>query len=198
MQVNDATNYQAYSINLKATSTVASDIETSENGLDYETKEKIKKGEISAKSLSNSYLVEFSMKIESYSSTNTLAQSGTFDINKVKDLMTSLGDLKDIGYTGKAIKDLSTDEAKALVSEDGYFGIAETSQRLADFVLSGSGNDIEKLKAGREGIIKGFKDAEAAWGDKLPDISYKTLDKALEKVDKKIEELGGNAIDTKA
>jgi hypothetical protein len=36
------------------------------------------------------------------------------------------------------------------------------------------------------------------WGDKLPDISQKTIDKALEKIDKKIEELGGNAIDTKA
>jgi hypothetical protein len=165
--------------------------------LDDETKEKIKNGELSAKSITNSYLLEFSMKTQSYSSTSFEAQSGTFDIGKVKSILSSI-DASKIGYTGKPLQDLTPDEAKALVSEDGYFGVAKTSEKLADFVLSGGGNDLEKLKSGREGIIKGFKDAEAMWGDKLPDISQKTIDKALEKIDKKIEELGGNAIDTKA
>jgi len=197
MQVNDATNYQSYSINLKASSTDTGDVEANESGLDDETKEKIKKGEISAKSLSNSYLLEFSMTTESYSSNSFVAQSGTSDINKVKDILSGI-DTSKIGYTGKPLQDLTTDEAKTLVSEDGYFGITKTSARLADFVLSGGGNDVEKLKSGREGIIKGFKDAEAMWGGKLPDISQKTLDSALAKIDKKIEELGGNAIDTKA
>jgi hypothetical protein len=189
MQVN-STNYQSFSLDIKAS------VNSEENSDDL--KEKIKSGEMSAKNISNSYLIEFSLKIESYSSTNTLAQSGVFDISKVEDLMTSLGDLKDIGYTGKAIKDLNTDEAKALVSEDGFFGVSQTSTRLADFVLAGGGDNLDKLKAGREGIINGFKQAEALWGDKLPDISYKTLDKALETIDKKIESLGGSAIDLQA
>lgn len=160
-------------------------------------KEKIKSGEISGKTLSQAYLVEYSLKIESYSSNNLQAQSAPFDLNKVKDILSSI-DFEAIGYTGKPIADMSPDEAKELVSEDGYFGVSQTSERLADFVLMGGGDDLERLKAGREGIIRGFNEAEEMWGDKLPDISYETLDKALAKIDEKITSLGGSVLDTTA
>jgi len=160
-------------------------------------KEKIKNGEISGKSLSQAYLVEYSLKIETYSSQNLQAQSAPFDLTKVRDLLNSI-DYSAIGYTGKPIADMSPDEAKQLVSEEGYFGVTQTSGRLADFVLSGGGNDLEKLKAGREGIVKGFKEAEQLWGGKLPDISYETLDKALAKIDEQIASLGGSVLDTTA
>jgi len=159
-------------------------------------KEKIKSGEISAKTLTQAYLVEYSLTIENYSSGNLEAQSASFDIKKVKDILKSI-DFKEIGYTGKPIADMSPDEAKALVSEDGFFGVTQTSNRLADFVLSGGGDNLDKLKAGREGIIRGFNEAEKIWGGKLPDISYETLDKALAKIDEKITALGGNILDAK-
>jgi hypothetical protein len=160
-------------------------------------KEKIKSGEISGKTLSQAYLVEYSQSVESYSSGNLEAQSAPFDINKVKDILKSI-DFKAIGYTGKPIADMNPDEAKALVSEDGFFGVTQTSSRLADFVLSGGGDNVDKLKAGREGIIRGFNEAEKLWGGKLPDISYETLDKALAKIDEKITVLGGNILNTTA
>lgn len=160
-------------------------------------KEKIKSGEISGKTLSQAYLVEYSLKIESYSSNNLQAQSAPFDLNKVKEILSSI-DFEAIGYTGKPIADMSPDEAKELVSEDGYFGIKKTSERLADFVLMGGGDDLERLKAGREGIVRGFNEAEEMWGGKLPDISYETLDKALAKIDEKISALGGSVLDTTA
>jgi hypothetical protein len=160
-------------------------------------KEKIKSGEVSGKTLSQAYLVEYSLQIESYSSNNLQAQSAPFDISKVKELLKTI-DFNAIGYTGKPIADMNPDEAKALVSEEGYFGVSQTSSRLSDFVLSGGGNDLEKLKAGREGIIQGFNEAEKLWGGKLPDISYQTLDKALAKIDEKITSLGGNVLDTTA
>jgi len=162
-----------------------------------EFKNKIKSGEISGKALSQAYLVEYSLQVANYSSDNLQAQSAPFDIAKVKDILNSI-DFQSIGYTGKPIADMTPDEAKALVSEDGYFGVTQTSQRLSDFVLSGGGDDVEKLKAGREGIIRGFNEAEKVWGGKLPDISYETLDKALAKIDEKISSLGGNVIDTTA
>jgi hypothetical protein len=84
------------------------------------------------------------------------------------------------------------------VSEEGFFGVAQTSDRLAGFVLSGGGDNLERLKAGREGIIRGFNEAEKIWGQKLPDISYETLDKALAKIDEKITSLGANILDTNA
>ncbi len=160
-----------------------------------EFKSKIQSGEISGKTLSQAYLVEYSLKIERYSSNNLQAQSAPFDIAKVKDILSSI-DFEAIGYTGKAIADMTPDEAKALVSEEGYFGVTQTSDRLANFVLSGGGDDVERLQAGREGIISGFNEAEKMWGGKLPDISYETLEKALAKIDEKITALGGKILDT--
>jgi hypothetical protein len=158
-------------------------------------KEKIQSGEISGKALSQAYLVEYSLKIEKYSSANLEAQSAPFDLAKVKDILNTI-DFNAIGYTGKAIADMTPDEAASLVSEDGFFGVTQTSNRLADFVLAGGGDNLDMLKAGREGIIRGFNEAEKIWGGKLPDISYETLDKALAKIDEKITSLGSNILDT--
>lgn len=160
-------------------------------------KEKIQSGEVSAKAISQAYLVEYSLKVQSYSSDNIKAQNATLDLTKIRDILKNV-DFNAIGYSGKPITDLTPDEAKALVSEEGYFGVPQTSARLSDFVLNAGGDDLEKLRAGREGIIRGFTEAEKLWGGKLPDISYETLDKALAKIDEKITALGGNVLDTKA
>lgn len=117
-----------------------------------------------------------------------------FDINQ-KEFQNFL---KDIGYKGKNIASLSQDEAKKLVSEDGFFGINQTADRIANFVLSGAGGNEKLLQAGRQGILQGFKEAEQIWGSKLPDISYKTIDKAVATIDKKMTELGFSLIDTNA
>lgn len=175
--------------------TIADPKENEKDSNDF--KEKIKSGEISGKTLSQAYLVEYSLKIQQFSSANLEAQSAPFDLTKVKDILNSI-DFKSIGYTGKPIADMKPDEAKALVSEEGFFGITQTSNRLADFVLSGGGDNLDRLQAGREGIIRGFNEAEKIWGEKLPDISYETLDKALAKIDEKITSLGGSILNQTA
>lgn len=187
MQINTLSN----SVNPYATNALG---QNDKESADF--KEKIKSGEISGKTITQAYLVEYGLTVENYSSGTLEAQGVLFDINKVKDVLASI-DFGSIGYTGKSIADLNPDEAKALVSEDGFFGVSQTSNRLADFVLSGGGDNIDRLKAGREGIIRGFNEAEKIWGQKLPDISYETLDKALAKIDEKITSLGGNILDTK-
>jgi len=96
----------------------------------------------------------------------------------------------------KPFESLTTDEAVQLVSDEGFFGVEATAQRLADFVLNGGGEDPERLKAGREGIIKGFNEAKAMWGEELPDISVKTLDSALQKIDAALSEKGISLLDT--
>ncbi len=106
--------------------------------------------------------------------------------------------LQDIGYEGKAIADLSQDEAAELVSEDGFFGVTQTSERIADFVILGSGGDENLLRAGKEGVLQGFKDAEALWGGKLPDISYETIDKAIELIDQALIDGGFSVLDVEA
>ena len=106
--------------------------------------------------------------------------------------------LKDVGYAGKPIAELSQDEAKALVSEDGIFGVKQTSERIANFVIQGAGGDEDRLRAGREGMLKGFKDAEETWGGKLPDISQKAMKAAIEMVDKAMYDLGFSILDQEA
>lgn len=102
--------------------------------------------------------------------------------------------LSDIGYSGKPIAELSKDEAAALVSEDGIFGIKQTSERIANFVINGANGDEDRMRAGREGMLRGFKEAEQMWGGKLPEISQITMQKATEMVDKAMHDLGFSII----
>jgi hypothetical protein len=106
--------------------------------------------------------------------------------------------LGDIGYEGKPIAELSQDEAADLVSEDGLFGIEQTSQRIANFVIEGAGGDESMMRAGREGMLLGFKQAEEMWGGELPEISQKTMQAAIEMVDKAMHDLGFSIMDQEA
>lgn len=103
--------------------------------------------------------------------------------------------LKGIGYDGKPIAELSKEEAAELVSEEGFFGVKQTSERIANFVINGAGGDEAMFRAGREGMIQGFKEAEAMWGGKLPQISQETMAKSIEMVDKAMYELGFSILD---
>ena len=102
--------------------------------------------------------------------------------------------LSDIGYDGKPIASLSQEEAAELVSEDGFFGVTQTSERIANFVINGAGGDESMLRAGREGMLQGFKEAEEMWGGELPEISQETMAKAVEMVDKAMHDLGFSII----
>ncbi len=98
--------------------------------------------------------------------------------------------LSGVGYEGKPIAELSQSEAAELVSEDGLFGIKQTSERIANFVINGSGGDEDRMRAGREGMLLGFQQAEEMWGGELPEISQKTMQAAIEMVDKAMHEAG--------
>jgi uncharacterized protein YcgL (UPF0745 family) len=66
-------------------------------------------------------------------------------------------------------------QAKEDVSEDGYWGISQTSQRLFDFASALAGDDEEQMQKMQEAIEKGFKQATKAWGKDLPSICQDTL-----------------------
>ena len=79
--------------------------------------------------------------------------------------------------------DYTVDEATKLqaqqdISEDGYYGIKQTSERLFDFASALAGDDVDKMNEMHAAMQKGFKQATAAWGRELPEISQKTLDAA--------------------
>lgn len=69
-------------------------------------------------------------------------------------------------------------QAKEDVSEDGYWGVKQTSQRLFDFASALAGDDVEKMKEMQAAMEKGFKQATKAWGEDLPGICNDTLSAA--------------------
>ncbi len=141
-----------------------------------------------------------SFELSSFSfSSNSFELQSTLDQDPFEAEYAKFQDfLQGIGYEGKPISELSQEEATKLVGDDGFFGIDQTAQRIADFVIMGSGGDEKLMREGREGIMQGFKDAEATWGGKLPDISYATIEKAAKMIDDKMAELGYSVLDTSA
>ena len=143
----------------------------------------------------NAQVVLFSMNTSDLSKNNSLLQGLLGDENKdVFNFLSANGsldglNLQDIGYTGKPITELNSQEASDLLSENGFFGINQTSQRVSDFVFSFAGDDLELLEKGRDGIIKGFEEAEKLFGGELPEISYKTQERTLSLIDEKINSL---------
>ena len=84
-------------------------------------------------------------------------------------------------------KDIQVDEqtkiqAQKDISDDGYWGVEQTSDRLVSMAKALSGGDSSKADAMISAIEKGFDEATKAWGDKLPDICQKTIDAAKQKL----------------
>lgn len=69
-------------------------------------------------------------------------------------------------------------QAQKDISEDGYWGVKQTSQRLFDFASALAGDDPDRMKQMQEAMQKGYGQAEKAWGRELPEISSQTLDAA--------------------
>lgn len=151
------------------------------------------------------------------SSTNKLYKKNESIVNMLKaDLETRQNQLKDIvtkmmtgqgNAIGKADDmwsflakgDFTVDaatkkQAQEDISEDGYWGVKQTSQRILDFakaLTGGNPDDVEKMRSAFE---KGFKEATKAWGKELPDISKQTYDAVMKGFDemagKNTEETG--------
>ena len=81
------------------------------------------------------------------------------------------------------LQEITQEEAQELISDDGYFGVEQTSDRIVDFAIAAAGGDISKLDAIKEGVDKGFNEAKEIFGGWLPDISYDTYDAVMEKLD---------------
>lgn len=72
-------------------------------------------------------------------------------------------------------------QAKEDISENGYWGVEQTSQRIFDFAQALSGGDEDKMNKMLDAFKKGFQQATKSWGKELPDISQQTYDAVLKK-----------------
>ena len=78
------------------------------------------------------------------------------------------------------VDDETRAEAQQNISENGYWGVEQTSDRLIKYAQALSGGDPDKLDTMIEAVKKGFDEAEKAWGGKMPDITSKTYDAVME------------------
>lgn len=169
----------------------------SANLKDEETLNKL--NSLGGKGLSQLYFMEFAQQSMNAIFGNTNAQAGVSNLlGGTAESILSKIDFAGLGYMGKSPLAMNQDELKELVGENGFFGVANTANRIADFVIQDAGDNLEKLQKGFEGMKKGFEEAQNLWGGKLPQISQDTINQALEKVSKRIDELGGQTLNLEA
>ena len=72
--------------------------------------------------------------------------------------------------------------AQEAISDDGYWGIKQTSDRMVSMAIALTGGDTDKADEMISAIEKGFKQATKSWGEDLPDICQKTLEETKKKM----------------
>lgn len=118
----------------------------------------------------------------------TTAQKSNYEkIDKEADQLTQSAqallqnDENSLFEQAKASGDYTVDaatkaQAQKDISEDGYWGVKQTSHRLFDFACALAGDDVDKMKEMQAAVEKGFKQATGAWGRELPSICKDTFD----------------------
>lgn len=79
-------------------------------------------------------------------------------------------------------------KAQEEISENGYWGVNQTSERILSFAKALTGGDPDKIEEMRDAFEKGFSQATKAWGRDLPSISNDTYDAVMAGFDKWAEE----------
>lgn len=74
-------------------------------------------------------------------------------------------------------------DAQEAISENGYWGVNQTADRILEFAKALSGGDPSLIEELKNGVLAGFEAAERAWGGSLPDICYQTREKIMEGFD---------------
>lgn len=73
--------------------------------------------------------------------------------------------------------------AQEAISDEGYWGVTQTSDRILDFAKTISGGDPSKISALKDAFKEGFEAAKKAFGGELPEISQLTYDRVMEGFD---------------
>jgi len=65
-------------------------------------------------------------------------------------------------------------KAQQEISEDGFWGVKQTTDRTIEFAKALAGGDPSKVAMLRDAIEEGYRAAEKAWGGELPEICRQT------------------------
>ena len=90
---------------------------------------------------------------------------------------------KKFNESGGTVDAATKKQAQEDISEDGYWGVKQTSQRILDFAKALSGGDPDKISEMEAAFEKGYKEATKSWGDELPSLcadTYKAVKEGFE------------------
>lgn len=77
------------------------------------------------------------------------------------------------------VDDETRAQAAKDISEDGYWGVNQTAERIVSFAKALSGSDPDKAEEMINAFQKGFDEATKTWGGTLPSICQQTYDKVM-------------------
>jgi hypothetical protein len=195
MEVQSNTNSSNIALNKYKQNTNVANNDNSEKTSEKSLEQTMNESAVKVSLSMNAQYILMAMNSSSVNESNTLTQASLS--SKQQDVLDYLSgketqsgmSLKDIGYDGKPITELTQDEASSLISENGFFGVTQTSDRVSNFVFSFAGDDLDLLQKGRDGIVQGFEEAKKLFGGELPEISYKTQERTLALIDEKINNI---------
>ena len=112
---------------------------------------------------------------------------------------TTMADAMDMIKEGTiTVDDEIATEAAEEISDDGYWGVEQTSERMFSFAKALAGNDPTKADTMLEALQKGIDEATKSWGGELPEICKKTLEATQKKLTDWRDGITAEAEDTTA
>lgn len=180
--VNSADAYKTYAASSKAAEKTAENTKPTDKddnkGVVYEASKETKKY------TPNTELVNKS-KADAEARTNQLQSIVQQMISKQGNSFGAANDMWKFLASGNYKVDAATKlQAQKDISEDGYWGVKQTSDRIIDFATALTGGNPDKIEDMRSAFKKGYDAAAKKWGGELPDISKRTYDAVMEKFDK--------------
>ncbi len=185
--INTTTTQSAYQTKLDSTKTTADTTGSTAVSTDDDTSviyETSSAAATTATSYTDSSSIVAQLKADAEARTATLRSIVEQLISKQSNAysVATSGGLKSL-FENLEVDAQTKAQAQEDISEDGYWGVKATSQRLVDFAKALSGGDASKIDELTEAIKKGFEQAEAAWGGTLPDICQQTYDAVMKAMD---------------
>ena len=104
-----------------------------------------------------------------------LLEKQGYSVQQVKDAWPAFPEIE--------IDEATRIEAASLIADDGPLGAEAVSKRIVDFAIAVSGGDKSKLPELKGAIEKGFEKVKDMLGS-LPEVSLKTYDLVMEKLDR--------------
>ncbi len=104
-------------------------------------------------------------------------------VDELQDAVLELKDRLEDGTLEVSQEDI--DKAKELTSEDGYYGVKQTSERILGFAKALSGGDVEKAEELRDAVTQAFEEVADMWGgmENAPQLTKDTYDAVMQGFD---------------